>query len=222
MQSWWSRPLEPIYAAVFIDAIRSRSATGRSPTARVCGDRGRPGGLPGRLGVWVGDGGGESAKLWMSVLTDLPNRGVRDMFFVVYDGRKGLPDSGRGRLAGGHRAGMRHPPDPRHVALRLPQGLRRPRQRPARSIPRRALRRGAAAFDALDEKWGQRCAAVLKMWRASLGGVHTVPELWSLSQNRSAESASSVRQLSIAEEGDGIGLRWAPGVRWLVLLGGSS
>ena len=43
--------------------------------------------------MWAGDGGGESAKFWMSVLTDLRNRGVRDVFFVVCDGLKGLPDS---------------------------------------------------------------------------------------------------------------------------------
>jgi len=33
-----------------------------------------------------------SAKFWMSVLTDLKNRGIRDVFFVVCDGLKGLPD----------------------------------------------------------------------------------------------------------------------------------
>jgi putative transposase len=36
--------------------------------------------------------GGEGAKFWMSVLTDLRNRGVRDVFFLVCDGLKGLPE----------------------------------------------------------------------------------------------------------------------------------
>jgi putative transposase len=45
------------------------------------------------LGMWAGDGGGESAKFWMAVLTDLKNRGVGDVFFVVCDGLKGLPNS---------------------------------------------------------------------------------------------------------------------------------
>ena len=45
------------------------------------------------LGLWAGHGGGESAKFWMAVLTDLKNRGVRDVFFVVCDGLKGLPDA---------------------------------------------------------------------------------------------------------------------------------
>ena len=52
----------------------------------------RPGGLPKVvLGLWVGTGG-EGAKFWMSVLTDLRNRGVKDTFFVVCDGLKGLPE----------------------------------------------------------------------------------------------------------------------------------
>jgi hypothetical protein len=33
-----------------------------------------------------------SAKFWMSVLTDIRNRGVRDVFFLVCDGLKGLPE----------------------------------------------------------------------------------------------------------------------------------
>ena len=45
------------------------------------------------LGMWAGDGDGESAKFWLAVLTELKNRGVRDVFFVVCDGLKGLPDS---------------------------------------------------------------------------------------------------------------------------------
>jgi transposase-like protein len=43
------------------------------------------------LGLWAGSGG-EGAKFWMSVLTDLKNRGINDVFFVVCDGLKGLPE----------------------------------------------------------------------------------------------------------------------------------
>ena len=42
------------------------------------------------LGLWAGTRG-EGAKFWMAVLTDIRNRGVRDVFFVVCDGLKGLP-----------------------------------------------------------------------------------------------------------------------------------
>jgi hypothetical protein len=43
------------------------------------------------LGLWAGTGG-EGAKFWMSVLTDIKNRGVKDSFFLVCDGLKGFPE----------------------------------------------------------------------------------------------------------------------------------
>jgi putative transposase len=94
MQSWASRPLQTVYAAVFVDAIYVKvrdGQVGNQPFYAAIGVD-----LAGHrdvLGLWAGAGGGESAKFWMSVLTDLRNRGVRDVFFLVCDGLKGLPDS---------------------------------------------------------------------------------------------------------------------------------
>ena len=88
------------------------------------------------LGLWAGTGG-EGAKFWMSVLTDIRNRGVKDVFFLVCDGLKGLPevvgnvwplaivqtssvDTGRRRdgLAG-HRAAGRGPMQTRAFEARM-------------------------------------------------------------------------------------------------------
>lgn len=44
------------------------------------------------LGIWAGDGG-EGAKHWLHVLTELKNRGVEDVLMLVCDGLKGLPDA---------------------------------------------------------------------------------------------------------------------------------
>ena len=44
------------------------------------------------LGLWAGDGG-EGAKYWLQVLTEISNRGVEDVCMVVCDGLKGLPDA---------------------------------------------------------------------------------------------------------------------------------
>ena len=44
------------------------------------------------LGLWAGDGG-EGAKFWLQVLTELKNRGVQDVCIAVCDGLKGLPDA---------------------------------------------------------------------------------------------------------------------------------
>jgi putative transposase len=45
------------------------------------------------LGLWVGPAGGEGAKFWMTLLTELRNRGIQDTLVVCCDGLKGLPDA---------------------------------------------------------------------------------------------------------------------------------
>src|SRR6476659_5433780 len=92
MNDWAVRPLDEIYAAVFIDAIVVKVRDGQVANRPIYAAIGVT--LEGErdiLGLWAGTGG-EGAKFWMSVLTDLRNRGVRDVFFVVCDGLKGLPD----------------------------------------------------------------------------------------------------------------------------------
>jgi len=44
------------------------------------------------LGLWAGDGG-EGAKHWMHILTEIENRGVDDVLMLVCDGFKGLPEA---------------------------------------------------------------------------------------------------------------------------------
>jgi hypothetical protein len=92
MQAWQARPLDEVYAAIFIDAIVVKVRDGQVANRPVYAAIGVT--LAGEkdiLGLWAGTGG-EGAKFWMSVLTDLKNRGVRDVFFVVCDGLKGLPE----------------------------------------------------------------------------------------------------------------------------------
>ena len=93
MQAWWARPLEKVYAAVFIDAIVVKIRDGQVRNKPVYAAIGVD--LDGHkdiLGMWAGDGS-EGAKFWLAVLTEIRNRGVRDIFYVVCDGLKGLPDS---------------------------------------------------------------------------------------------------------------------------------
>jgi putative transposase len=92
MQTWVNRPLEAVYAAIFIDAIMVKVRDGQVANRPIYAAIGVS--LAGEkdvLGLWAGTGG-EGAKFWMSVLTDLHNRGVKDAFFVVCDGLKGLPE----------------------------------------------------------------------------------------------------------------------------------
>src|SRR6201989_1805773 len=92
MTDWSVRPLDEVYAAVFIDAIVVKVRDGQVANRPIYAAIGVN--LDGErdiLGLWAGTGG-EGAKFWMGVLTDLRNRGVRDVFFVVCDGLKGLPE----------------------------------------------------------------------------------------------------------------------------------
>ncbi len=93
MTEWSTRPLDSVYVAVFIDAIVVKVREGQVANRPIYAAIGVT--VDGRkdvLGLWAGTGG-EGAKFWMSVLIDLKNRGVRDVFFVVCDGLKGLPDT---------------------------------------------------------------------------------------------------------------------------------
>src|SRR5215475_3482088 len=92
MQAWQARPLDAVYAAIFVDAIVVKVRDGQVGNRPVYAAIGVS--LDGErdiLGLWAGSGG-EGAKFWMSVLTDLKNRGIKDVFFLVCDGLKGLPE----------------------------------------------------------------------------------------------------------------------------------
>jgi putative transposase len=85
MAEWQSRPLDPVYAVVFIDAINVKIREGQVAN--------RPIYLA--LGVTVAGehGDGEGAKYWLRVCSEIKNRGTRDVLMVVCDGLKGLPDA---------------------------------------------------------------------------------------------------------------------------------
>src|SRR5213082_1843928 len=95
MAEWQSRPLDPVYAVVFIDAINVKVREGQVANrpiylalgVTVDGERDV-------LGLWAGehdDGGG--VNVWLRVLAEIKNRGVRDVCMLVCDGLKGLPDA---------------------------------------------------------------------------------------------------------------------------------
>ncbi|UOE46018.1 IS256 family transposase [Agromyces larvae] len=93
MTEWQNRPLDRVYPVVFIDAIVVKVRDGQvrnkpfyvAVGVTTAGEREI-------LGIWAGDGG-EGAKFWLGVLTELKNRGVEDVCIVVCDGLKGLPES---------------------------------------------------------------------------------------------------------------------------------
>jgi putative transposase len=94
MAEWANRPLDRVYPVVFIDAIHVKVRDGQvrnKPFYVVLGVT--VNGERDILGIWAGDGGGEGAKYWLGVLTEIKNRGVEDVCIAVCDGLKGLPEA---------------------------------------------------------------------------------------------------------------------------------
>jgi len=95
MNSWSARPLDSLYPVILIDVIvvkiRDQAVENR-PIYVVMGIN-----LDGErdiLGLYPGPAGSsEGSKYWLSVLTELKNRGVSDALVVCCDGLKGLPES---------------------------------------------------------------------------------------------------------------------------------
>src|SRR6202035_5055542 len=95
MAEWQSRPLDPVYAVVFVDAIHVKIREGQVANRPVYLALGvTVDGQRDVLGLWSGEhGDGEGAKYWLRVLTEVKNRGGQDVCMVVCDGLKGLPDA---------------------------------------------------------------------------------------------------------------------------------
>jgi transposase-like protein len=93
MAEWQNRPLDRVYPVLFVDAINVKIREGQVANrpiyvavgVTVDGERDI-------LGLWAGEGG-EGAKYWHHVLTEIKNRGVADVCIVVCDGLTGLPDA---------------------------------------------------------------------------------------------------------------------------------
>lgn len=93
MNDWLIRPLDRVYPVVFIDAIHVKVRDGQvANRAFYCAIGVNLEGQRDILGIWPSNGG-EGAKFWLNVLTEIRNRGVEDVCIVVCDGLKGLPDA---------------------------------------------------------------------------------------------------------------------------------
>jgi putative transposase len=93
MADWRSRPLDPVYPVLVIDAIhvkiRDGAVANRAVYVAIAVD---VDGCRDILGLWAGDGG-EGAKQWLATLGEIRNRGVNDVCMVLCDGLPGLPEA---------------------------------------------------------------------------------------------------------------------------------
>jgi putative transposase len=101
VRAWQSRPLDPVYAVVFLDAIvvkvRDNQVVQNKPAYTAVGIDAD--GEKHVLGIWLAKTApetataGEGARFWNSVMTDLRNRGVRDILIACCDGLAGFEDA---------------------------------------------------------------------------------------------------------------------------------
>lgn len=166
MNGCMSRPLEPIYATVFIDAIvievRDGQVRNQPYYAAIGVD------LEGHkdiVGIWPGDDDRESVKFRFSCLAELKNRGVKDVFLVVCDGLKGLPYSiGQVFLAAKVQTCVIH-------LLRNSFGYASKRHWPKIAAKLKPVYEAPApeaaerAFKEFAQKWGRSYPAMIRPWR---------------------------------------------------------
>jgi len=91
--AWQNRPLEAIYPILYMDALQVKIRDGAHVVNKavhlaigvtLAGNKDV-------LGIWLGQT--EGAKLWLQIVTELKNRGVKDVFIACVDGLKGFPEA---------------------------------------------------------------------------------------------------------------------------------
>jgi putative transposase len=90
---WQNRPLVPLYAIVFFDALRVKirdEGTVRNKAIYIALGM-RLDGTKDVLGLWIEQT--EGAKFWLRVMNELKNRGIADILIAVVDGLKGFPEA---------------------------------------------------------------------------------------------------------------------------------
>ena len=167
LAEWQGRPLDGVYPVVFIDALMIKIRDGvvaHRPVYLAIGidcD-----GAKQVLGLWVGPTTGESAKFWLTVLSELKGRGVADVCIVCCDGLTGLPDAigvvwpqAVVQLCVVHliRASLRY------ASKRYWTPLTKDLKLIYTAADEAAA---AAALEAFAAAWEQRYPAIVRLWRA--------------------------------------------------------
>ena len=95
VKAWRSRPLDEVFPIVYLDALYVNiKVNGRVSKRAVYVVLGiNPEGNKELLGLWIGEAEREGAKFWLGVLTDLKNRGLKDILIACCDGLKGFPQA---------------------------------------------------------------------------------------------------------------------------------
>jgi putative transposase len=167
LAEWQGRPLDRVYPVVFIDALFVKIRDGVVANRPACLAIGVDcEGAKQVLGLWAGPTTGESAKFWLTVLSELKGRGVADVCIVCCDGLTGLPGAisvawpqAIVQLCVVHliRASLRYASKRYWTPLTKDLKL-------IYTAPDEAA--AAAALEAFAATWEGRYPAIVKLWRA--------------------------------------------------------
>ncbi len=93
VKQWQSRPLDSVYPIVYLDCIHVKVRDAGSVRAKAIylAIGVNMEGHKEVMGLWIAQT--EGAKFWLSVVTELKNRGVQDIFIACVDGLKGFPEA---------------------------------------------------------------------------------------------------------------------------------
>ena len=166
-KEWQNRGLQELYPIIFLDGVmfnvRSDGQVGKKTAYVVFAINTE--GLKEVLGIWIGEA--ESSKFWMNVLTDLRNRGVKDILIASVDGLNGFEEAIKAVF-------------PRTEVQRCIVHQIRNSTKFVNYKDRRAFCKdmkeiytapneeaGLAALDRFDEKWGAKYAYAVKSWRTN-------------------------------------------------------
>jgi putative transposase len=171
---WQSRPLDPLYALVFFDALRVKmrdEGTVRNKAVYLAIGV-TPDGRKDVLGIWIEQT--EGAKFWLRVMTEIKSRGVNDILIAVVDGLKGFPEAINAVFAETQIQTC--------IVHLIRNSLdfcswkdRKPVAQELKTIYRAADAQAAAAAlqEFEDGPWGKRFAAITAMWRRHW--AHVIP-----------------------------------------------
>ena len=165
VKQWQSRPLDPVYPVLFLDALRVRirdEGTVRNKAVYL-GLGIRMDGTKEVLGLWIQQN--EGARFWLQVMNELKTRGVRDCLVAVVDGLKGFPQAIRSAFPEAQvQTCIVHLM--RHALSLCSYKDSRPMARHMKEIYRAPSAEAAAdRLDEFEERWGAKYGAVVASWR---------------------------------------------------------
>ena len=165
VKAWQSRPLDAVYPIVYLDClmVKIRDSGHMQNKAIYLAIGINREGLKEALGIWVAQT--EGARFWLTVMTELKNRGVQDIFIACVDGLKGLPEAIEAvfpktqvQLCIVHKVRNSLKSVPWKERRVVAADLRQIYTSPSREAAEQELRRFA-------EKWDERFPLIAQMWQ---------------------------------------------------------